>query len=155
MKKLILEEFADQIWPFWFRWRMLLIIEDRFSNLISKLKDRSLWYIYFTHLHFTIYSTGFWNIYFKYIRNLETSKQGDSCLGIEWELIWVWVRVVLMRRSWNVKEGHIWSFPITGLTFQVRKVMGGVVVRWVACWIILSAQVPVPFLWTLDFGFWT
>ena len=39
------------------------------------------------------------------------------------------------RRSWKVKEGqgrsrkvmdgHGWSFPITGLTFQVRKVMGG------------------------------
>ena len=31
-------------------------------------------------------------------------------------------------RSRKVKEGHGWSFPITGLTFQVRKVMGGVVV---------------------------
>ena len=37
-------------------------------------------------------------------------------------------------RSWKDKEGHGrsgkveghgWSFPITGLTFQVRKVMGG------------------------------
>ena len=28
-------------------------------------------------------------------------------------------------RSRKVKEGHGWSFPITGLTFQVRKVMGG------------------------------
>ena len=28
-------------------------------------------------------------------------------------------------RSWKVKEGHGWSFPITRLTFQVRKVMGG------------------------------
>ena len=26
----------------------------------------------------------------------------------------------------KVKEGHAWSFPITGLTFQVRKVMCGV-----------------------------
>ena len=25
----------------------------------------------------------------------------------------------------------------------------------VACRIIVSAPVPVPFLWTLDFGFWT
>ena len=28
-------------------------------------------------------------------------------------------------RSRKVKEGHGWSFPITGLTFQMRKVMGG------------------------------
>ena len=28
-------------------------------------------------------------------------------------------------RSRKVKEGHGWSFPITGLTFQVRKVIGG------------------------------
>ena len=46
-------------------------------------------------------------------------------------------------------EGHGWSFPITRLTFQVRKVIGGVVVFR----IILSAPVPVPFLWTLDLGF--
>ena len=26
---------------------------------------------------------------------------------------------------------------------------------WVACKIILSAPGPVPFLWTLNFGFWT
>ena len=25
----------------------------------------------------------------------------------------------------KVKEGHGWSFPITRLTYQVRKVMGG------------------------------
>ena len=31
-------------------------------------------------------------------------------------------------RSRKVKEGHGWSFPITRLTFQVRKVIGGVVV---------------------------
>ena len=57
-------------------------------------------------------------------------------------------------RSRKVKEGYGWSFPITGLTFQVRKVIGGVVV---ACRIILSAQVPFLFLWTLDFGlgFWS
>ena len=56
---------------------------------------------------------------------------------------------------WKVKEGHGWPFPITGLTFQVRKVggVGGVVL--VACWIILSAPVPFLFLWTLDFGFCT
>ena len=29
-------------------------------------------------------------------------------------------------RSSKVKEGHGWSFPITRLTFQVRKVRGGV-----------------------------
>ena len=53
-------------------------------------------------------------------------------------------------RSRKVKEGHGWSFPITGLTFQGRKVTGGGVV---ACRIILS--VPFPFLWTLDLGFGT
>ena len=47
-----------------------------------------------------------------------------------------------------------WSFPITGSTFQVRKVIGGVGL-WVACRIIVSAPVPVPFLLTLDFGFGT
>ena len=31
-------------------------------------------------------------------------------------------------RSRKVKEGHGWSFPITGLTFQMKKVMGGGVV---------------------------
>ena len=30
------------------------------------------------------------------------------------------------RRSRKVKEGLGWSFPVTGLTFQVRKVMCGV-----------------------------
>ena len=35
--------------------------------------------------------------------------------------------------SWKVKDGHGWSFPITGLTFQVRKVIGGVG-GWVASW---------------------
>ena len=54
------------------------------------------------------------------------------------------------RRSRKIKESHGRSFPITRLTFQVRKVMGGV--GWVvACRIIMSA--PVPFLWTLDLGF--
>ena len=33
-------------------------------------------------------------------------------------------------RSWKVKKGHGWSFPIPGLTFQVIKVMGGVVGGW-------------------------
>ena len=28
-------------------------------------------------------------------------------------------------RSRKVEEGHEWSFPITGLTFQARKVMCG------------------------------
>ena len=59
--------------------------------------------------------------------------------------------------SRTVMDGHGWSFPITRLTIQVRKVWGGGVV--VACKIIVSAPVPVPFpfLWTLDFGlgFWT
>ena len=54
-------------------------------------------------------------------------------------------------RSWKVKEGHGWSFPITGLTFQGRKVTGGVV----ACRIIVSAPVPFLFLWTFNFEFGT
>ena len=54
--------------------------------------------------------------------------------------------------SWKVKEDHGWSFPITRLTFQVRKVIDGWWGGVVPCRIILSAQVPVPFLWTLDFG---
>ena len=42
---------------------------------------------------------------------------------------------------------HGWSFPITGLIFQVRKVTGGGGGGgWVACRIIVS----VPFLWFLD-----
>ena len=51
-------------------------------------------------------------------------------------------------RSGKVKEGHGWSFPITRLTIQLRKDIGGggggggVV----ACKIIVSAPVPVPFL---------
>ena len=56
--------------------------------------------------------------------------------------------------SRKVKEGHGWSFPITRLTFQVRKVRGGGVVV-VACRIILSAPVPLLFLWTSDLGFGT
>ena len=53
-------------------------------------------------------------------------------------------------RSKRVKVGHGWSFPITGLTFQVRKVVGGCG-GCVACRIIVSVPVPDPFLWTLDF----
>ena len=56
-------------------------------------------------------------------------------------------------RSRNVKEGHGRFFPITILTFQVGKVIGGW--WWVACRIIMSAPVPFPFLWTLDFEFGT
>ena len=52
-----------------------------------------------------------------------------------------------------MKEGHGWSFPISRLTFPVRKVRGGW--WWVACRIIVSAPVPFLFLWTLDFGFGT
>ena len=48
-------------------------------------------------------------------------------------------------------EGHGRSFPDTRLTFQVRKVIGGVGGVVVVCRIILSA--PVPFLWTLYLGF--
>ena len=56
-----------------------------------------------------------------------------------------------IQRSKKVMECHGWSFPITGLTFQVRKVMGGVG-ECVACRIIVSDPVPVSFLWTLDLG---
>ena len=59
------------------------------------------------------------------------------------------------KRSYKVIEGQGRSFPVTELTFQMRKVMGG----WgdggggvVACMTKLSAQVPIPFLWTLDLG---
>ena len=54
----------------------------------------------------------------------------------------------------KVKEGHGWYFPVTGLTYQVRKllVVGG---GCVACRIIVSVPVPDPFLWTLDFGIGT
>ena len=41
-------------------------------------------------------------------------------------------------RSRKVKKGHGWSFPITRLTIQVRKVLDGVVGWW--CRIIVSAQ---------------
>ena len=68
------------------------------------------------------------------------------------------------RRSLKVMEGHGrsrkvmdggWSFPITGLTFQVRKVRGGGV-GWVvvACRIIVSTPVASPRPFPLDFGFW-
>ena len=50
-------------------------------------------------------------------------------------------------------EGHGRSFPITRLMFHMRKVMGGG--SGVACKIIVSALVPVPFLRTLDLGFGT
>ena len=54
-------------------------------------------------------------------------------------------------------EGHGWSVPITGLTFQLRKVMvgwGGGGVGWPVGLYVVSAPVPVPvlFLWTLDLG---
>ena len=51
-------------------------------------------------------------------------------------------------------EGQGWSFPIIRLTFQVREVMCGGS-ECVACRIIVSAPVPVPFLLTLDLGFGT
>ena len=41
-------------------------------------------------------------------------------------------------RSSKVKEGYGWSFPITGLTFQGRKVTGGVCSR--LCWYVQSAS---------------
>ena len=52
-------------------------------------------------------------------------------------------------RSWKVKEGHGWSFPITGLTLQVRKVMGG----WGGGLLDYSVS-PSPSPFPLDFVFW-
>ena len=60
-----------------------------------------------------------------------------------------------MSRKVKEGQGRSWMvFPITGLRFQVRKVWGGVG-GLVACRIILSAPVPVPFLRILDLGFGT
>ena len=54
-------------------------------------------------------------------------------------------------RSRKVKEGHGWSFPITRLTFQVRKVIGGG--GWwggdLLYYIVSLSPSPFP----LDFGF--
>ena len=62
-------------------------------------------------------------------------------------------------RSRKVKESHGWSFPITRLTFQVKKVIGGGGWVVVACRIILSAPVPVLssglWIWDLGLGFGT
>ena len=52
------------------------------------------------------------------------------------------------RKSCKIMDG---LFPDTRFTFQLRKVLGGL--RVVAWRIIVSAPVPVPFLWTLNFGF--
>ena len=56
-------------------------------------------------------------------------------------------------RSRKVKEGHRWSFPITGLTYQVRKVMGDGV-GWggggLLDYIVSPCTIPFP----LDFGLW-
>ena len=52
-------------------------------------------------------------------------------------------------------EGHGWSFPITRLTFQVRKVMGG---GWVGWWPVGMQDYsvsPSPGPFPLDFGFGT
>ena len=52
-------------------------------------------------------------------------------------------------------EGHRRSYPNARCVNNVRKVTGGGGGWVVACRIIVSAPVPVPFLWTLDLGFWT
>ena len=48
-------------------------------------------------------------------------------------------------RSWKVKEGHGWSFPITWLTFQGKKVMCG----WV-CYLQDYSFSPSPSPYLLD-----
>ena len=58
---------------------------------------------------------------------------------------------MLRVESLKVVEGHRRSFPDTRLTFQVKKVMG---VGWWPVGLV-SAPVPVPLLWTLDFRFET
>ena len=50
-------------------------------------------------------------------------------------------------RSWKVKEGQGKSWMV--FSHHWIDISGGVV----ACRIIVSAR--VPFLWSLDFGFWT
>ena len=57
-----------------------------------------------------------------------------------------------LRKSWKIIEGYRRSFPDTEFTYPVRKVMGWWVV--VACRIIVSAPILVPFLWFLDFRLW-
>ena len=58
------------------------------------------------------------------------------------------------RRSWKVKEGHRWSFPISGMTFQVRKVMGGGAVVVCGGLFLLDYSVsPSSSPFPLDFGF--
>ena len=63
-------------------------------------------------------------------------------------------------RSRMVKEGHVWSFPITRLIFQVRKVTGGGV-GWVSCRILVSAPAQSHslssglWIWDLGLGFGT
>ena len=46
----------------------------------------------------------------------------------------------------KVMEGHGRSFPITRLTFQLRKVIGG--------WPVGLYCSPSPSPFPLDFGFW-
>ena len=63
-------------------------------------------------------------------------------------------------RSRKVKEGHGWSLSITRLTFQVRKVRGGV--GWLVGgglqdYIVSPSPSPFPLdfglkIWDLDFG---
>ena len=61
-------------------------------------------------------------------------------------------------RSRTVKEGHGWSFPITGLTFQVRKGLGSGGGWWpVGLYCQPQSHSFSSGLWILDFGlgFWT
>ena len=57
------------------------------------------------------------------------------------------------ERSRKVKEGHGWSFPITGLTFQGRKVTGGGVGWWPVGLYCQPQSHSFSFgLWILDLG---
>ena len=65
-----------------------------------------------------------------------------------------WKVIEVQGRSRKVNQGHGSSLPITRLTFQVKKVIGGDGWVVVACRIILSAPVPVlsSGLWISDLG---
>ena len=54
-----------------------------------------------------------------------------------------------------MEEGHGLSFPITGFTFQLRKVMGGGGGGWWWPVGLSQSQSISSGLWTLDLRLWT